>query len=116
MLGTAAGAVVGGGGGTTALVLVGAGAAGAAVLRGFAFTFVAAAGAGVVDVAATVAEATADARAEELAIGEVLPVGVAFQPPVASPIIASTAKPAMATPTLCSFFIDGPLYGPPPLA
>jgi len=106
----AAGAVVvgGGGGAATALDVVGA-----AVLRGFAFTLVAvAAGAGA-DVAVAVGEATADARAEELAIGEVLLVGVVFPPPVAIPMMASRAKPATATPTLCSFFIGGPFDGPP---
>jgi hypothetical protein len=115
VVGAAASAVVvrGGGGAATGLDVVGAGVVGAAVLRGFAFTFVAVAPGAGADVVVTVSEARAEARAEELAIGEVLLAGVVFPPPVAIPIMASTAKPTTATPTLCSFFIGGPSDGPP---
>jgi hypothetical protein len=93
--------------------VAGAGVAGAVVLRGFAFTFVTAAAEAGADVAVTLCETTGDAGAEILAIGDVLPVGVAFSPPVANPMMASRAKPATAMPTFCSFFIGGPFDGPP---
>ncbi len=93
--------------------VAGAGVAGTAVLRGFAFALVATADGMGADVAVRVGEATVDARAETLAIGEVLPVGAALPPPVAIPMMASTMKPTTAMPTLCSFFIGGPFDGPP---
>ena len=117
MLGAAAGAfVVGGGGGATALDVAGAGVAGTAVLRGFALAFLAAAAWAGADLAVAVAvgEATVDAKAEALAIGDVLLVGVAFPLPVTSPMMYSrTMKPTMAMPTLCFLFIGGPSDGPP---
>jgi hypothetical protein len=87
--------------------------AGAAVLRGFGFTFVAAVPVAGADVAVKAGDATVDARADALATGEVLPVGVAFPQPVAIPMMASTAKPVTAMPILCSFFISGPSDSPP---
>jgi hypothetical protein len=113
VVGAAAGAVVGGGGGGAAAFDVnGAAVAGAVVLRGFGFAFLAAA-AGLADVAVAVDEPTADARAEALAIGEVLPVGVAFPPQLEIPMMISTMKPATARPSLFCFFIGGPSDGPP---
>ena len=106
--------VGGGGGGATALDVAGAGVAGTAVLRGFALAFLAAAAWAGADLAVAVGEATVDATAEALVIGDVLLVGVAFPPPVTSPMMySSTMKPTMAMPTLCFFFIDGPSDGPP---
>ena len=54
--------------------------------------------------AVTVGETTADARAEELAIGEVLLVGVVLPPPVAIPIMASRAKACNGNADLVFFF------------
>jgi hypothetical protein len=53
-------------------------------------------------------EPTADARAEALAIAEVLPAGVVLPPPEAIPMMIRAAKPITAAPAFCSFFNDGP--------
>ena len=121
MLGAAAGALVvggagacvvgGGAGGATAFDVAGAAVAGAAVLRGFAFGFAAAAARVAEEVAVNVGEA--DASAEALAIGDVLLVGVVFPPPLMSPMMYSTTiKAKMAMPILRCFFIGGPSDGP----
>jgi len=60
-----------------------------------------------------VGEPTADARAEALAIAEVLPGGVVLPPPEAIPMMIRAAKPITAAPTFCSFFNGGPPDGPP---
>jgi hypothetical protein len=52
-------------------------------------------------------------NAEPLAIGEVLPLGVAFPPQLEIPIMSSTTKAMTVRPALCSFFIGGPFDGPP---
>jgi hypothetical protein len=113
VVGAAAGAVVGGGaGGAAAFDVDGAAVAGAVVLCGFGFAFLAAA-VGLADVAVAVGEPTADARAEALAIGEVLPVGETFPPQLEIPMTISTMKPTTARPNLFCFFIGGPSDGPP---
>lgn len=88
-----------------------------AVLRGFGFGFgfafvATVAGVGE-DVAVKGAGATVDARAEALAIGEVLPVGVEFPPQSEIPIMSSTMNAIKASPALCSFFIGSLSDGPP---
>jgi hypothetical protein len=109
--GAAAGAVVWGGGATALDV------ADTAVLRGlgfgFGFGFVATAAGVGEDVAVKGAEATVDARAEALAIGEVLPADVEFPPQSEIPIMSSTMKAITVSPALCSFFIGSPSDGPP---
>jgi hypothetical protein len=89
--------------------------------RGFGFGFGFGFGAAVVTVVVgwgsvvvvTVGEPTADARAEALAIAEVLPAGVVFPPPEEIPMMIRAAKPIMAAPAFCSFFNGGPPDGPP---
>lgn len=92
--------------------MVGAGVAGAAVLRGFAFALVATAAGVRTGVAVIVGEATPDARADALAIGEVLLVGVAFPPQLEIPMMINTMKPTTARPSLFCFFTGDPLPGP----
>lgn len=113
MVGTATGGVVGGGdGGAAAFDVDGATVAGADVLRGFGFAFLAAA-VGLADVAVAVGDPTADARAEALAIAEVLPLGVAFPPQLEIPMMISNMNPRTARPSLFCFFIGSPSGGPP---
>jgi hypothetical protein len=79
----------------------------------FTLTFAAALTAAAVGLGAgalaTTGKPTADARAEALAIAEVLLAGAAFPAPAASPMMKNTAMPATATPIFWSFFIGGPL-------
>jgi hypothetical protein len=113
VVGAAAGAVVAGGG-TAAFDVDGAAVARTVVLRGFGFGFgFLAAAVGLADVTVAAGEPTADARAEALAIGELLPVGVALSPQLEIPTTISTIKPTTARPNLFCFFIGGPSDGPP---
>jgi hypothetical protein len=109
----AAGAVVGvaagGGGAAFTLDLAGVGVTAATLLGGFLCFFVCVPVGVAVGVLADEArgaeEASADAKAEAPAAGVVSPAGVAFPPASAIPTIMSAAKPMMARPTFCSFFM-----------
>jgi hypothetical protein len=56
---------------------------------------------------------TGEPLGEPLAIGEVLPLGVAFPPQLEIPMMISTIKPTTAMPSLFGFFTRDPFYGPP---
>jgi hypothetical protein len=101
-----------GGGGAAFFDLAAADVAGRTVVRRDLALAFAAAAAGLADVVVAGGDATADARAEALAIGDTLLAGVDFPPPLTIPTMISTMMPTTAMPTFCSFFIDGPSGGP----